>query len=98
MSASNLPPGGTYTFNPAVVTPGAAGGSTAFTVSVPKQSSMASRGKALGTAALALLLLPLACLKRYRGSPPRLLLWILFALTSLGALSGCGTGGYFSQT
>jgi hypothetical protein len=58
---------------------------------------MASRGGTLGPGALALLLLPLTCLKRYRGSPPRLLLGILFALISFGALSGCGTGGYFSQ-
>ena len=99
MSASNLPPGGTYTFNPAAVTPGAAGASTTFTVSVPMQSStVASRGNALGPAALALLLLPLAFLKRHRGSPPRLLLVALLALVSFLAISGCGQGGYFSQT
>jgi hypothetical protein len=99
MSASNLPPGGTYTFNPAAVTPGAAGANTTFTVSVPAQSSVvASRGNALGPAALALLLFPLAYLRRYRGRPPRLFLEMLLALASLGTLSGCGTGGYFSQT
>ncbi len=99
MSASNLPPGATYTFSPAAVTPGAAGANTAFTVSVPRQNNVvASRGSTLGPAALALLLLPLACLKRYRNRPPRLLLGMLLALASLVAMSGCGEGGYFSQT
>jgi MBG domain (YGX type)/Bacterial Ig-like domain (group 3)/FG-GAP-like repeat len=99
MSASNLPPGATYTFSPAAVTPGAVGANTAFTVSVPRQNSVvASRGSTLGPAALALLLLPLACLKRYRNKSPRLLLGMLLALASLVAMSGCGEGGYFSQT
>jgi YVTN family beta-propeller protein len=100
MSASNLPAGATYTFNPPAATPGAGGANTGFTVSIPKQSNVvASRGNnALGMAALALLLLPLACLKRYRGRPPRLLLGMLLALASFVAMSGCGQGGYFSQT
>jgi Bacterial Ig-like domain (group 3)/MBG domain (YGX type)/FG-GAP-like repeat/FG-GAP repeat len=99
MSASSLPPGASYTFNPATVTPGVGGANTTFTVSVPKQSSVvASRASGLGSAALALLLLPFACLKRHRARPQRLLLWILVTLTSLGAVSGCGEGGYFSQT
>jgi Bacterial Ig-like domain (group 3) len=98
MSASNLPPGATYTFSPAAVTPGAAGVNTTLTVSVPNQSSMASRGRRLGPAALALLLLPFAYLKRYRWRPQRLMVWILVGLTSLGVVSGCGEGGYFSQT
>jgi sugar lactone lactonase YvrE len=97
MSASNPPPGATYTFNPAALTPGAAGTNTTFTVSVPPQSSMASRARRLGPVAFALLLLPFACLKRYRRRPQRLLLWMLVALGSLAAVSGCGEGGYFSQ-
>jgi Bacterial Ig-like domain (group 3) len=98
MSASNLPPGATYTFSPAAVTPGAAGANTTFTVTVPKQSSMASRDHRLGPVIFALLLLPFAYLKRHLGTPQRLLLWTLVSLTSLGAVSGCGEGGYFSQT
>ena len=97
MSATNLPLGATYTFSPAAVTPGTAGANTTFTVSVPPQSNMASRSSSLGPAAFALLLLPFACLKRYRRRPQRLLLWLLVMLTSLGAVSGCGEGGYFSQ-
>ena len=98
MSASNLPQGATYTFSPAAVTPGAARVNTTFTVSIPKQSSMASNGRRLEPAALALLLLPFAYLKRYRSRPQRLMVWILLGLTSLGVVSGCGEGGYFSQT
>jgi YVTN family beta-propeller protein len=96
MSASNLPPGATYTFAPSAVTPGTAGANTTFAISVPKQSSMVSRSR-LGPVAFALLLLPFTCLKRYRTNPQRLLLWMLVALTSFGAMSGCGEGGYFSQ-
>jgi hypothetical protein len=97
MSASNLPPGATYTFSPAAVTPGAARANTTFTVSVPKQSAALHTAR-LGRMALALLLLPFAWLRRSRGSPYRLLLWMLVALGSLGAMSGCGAGGYFSQS
>ena len=96
MSASNLPPGAKYTFIPATVTPGTAGANTPFTVSVPQQVA-SSHAKGLGPIAFALLLLPFACVKRYRGRPHRLLLWMLVSLVSLGAMTGCGTGGYFSQ-
>jgi len=98
MSASGLPPGATYTFSPPSVTPGAAGANSTFTVTVPPQSSMASRSRRLGPVAFALLLLPFACMKRYGKRPQRLLVWLLAALVSLGAVSGCGGGGYFSQT
>ncbi|WP_185827338.1 S-layer family protein [Edaphobacter aggregans] len=96
MSASNLPPGATYTFTPAAVTPGASGANTTFTVTVPQQSSMASRTSRIGPAVLALLLLPLTLIKRYRYKPYRLLLWLLIGLTSFSAMTGCGEGGYFS--
>ena len=33
-----------------------------------------------------------------RSQPPRLLLWMLVAMVSFGAVSGCEEGGYFSQT
>jgi hypothetical protein len=96
MSASSLPPGATYTFSPAAVTPAAAGANTNFVVSVPKQSAALRRSR-LGTAALALLVLPFAWFRRSRGRPPWLLLWLLLGLASFGAMSGCGAGGYFSQ-
>jgi hypothetical protein len=77
------------------VTPGATGANTTFTVSVPQQVAALHTGR-LGTAALALLLLPFAWFRRSRGRPHRLLVWLL-ALASLGAVTGCGVGGYFSQ-
>ena len=98
MSATNLPPGATYAFTPAAVTPGAAGVNSTFTVTVPPQSHMASRSRSLGPIVFALLLLPFAWLKRHRKNPQWLLLWIMMALVSFGAVSGCGEGGYFSQT
>jgi YVTN family beta-propeller protein len=96
MSASNLPPGATFTFTPAAVTPSTSGANTTFAVTVPPQTSMASHASHLGPAVLALLLLPLTLLKRYRYKPQRLLLWLLIGLTSFSAMTGCGEGGYFS--
>jgi hypothetical protein len=90
MSASNLPPGATYIFTPAAVTPCASGANTTFAITVPPQTNMASCTSRLGPTVLALLLLPLT---RYK--PHRLLLWLLIGLTSF-AMTGCGEGGYFS--
>ena len=39
MTATNLPPGSSYAFAPTAVTPGSAGATSTFTVSVPKQSA-----------------------------------------------------------
>jgi hypothetical protein len=98
MSALNLPPGATYTFTPATVTPGASGSNTAFVISVPQKNIATSHTKALGPMAFALVLMPFACLKRYRERPFRLLSWMLVAVAFVGAITGCGAGGYFSQT
>ena len=97
LAATNLPPGATYTFSPSTVTPGSAGASSTFAVSVPKQSAAMRHGSKTPLV-LALLLLPLALLRRTRSRPPRLLLWMLLTLTSIGVITGCGTGGYFSET
>ena len=97
LTATNLPPGSTYTFSPATVIPDSAGASSTFTVSVPKQSAVVRRGSNTPLV-LALLLLPVALLRRTRGRPPRLLLWLLLTLTSIGVITGCGAGGYFSET
>jgi hypothetical protein len=96
MSASNLPPGATVTFSPAAVTPGTSGANTTFAVTVPPQTSMTARTSRLGSAVLALLLLPLTLIRRYRYKPQRLLLWLLIGLTTFSAMTGCGEGGYFS--
>jgi hypothetical protein len=96
MTATNLPPGSSYTFAPTAVTPGSASATSTFTVSVPKQNA-ALRRVSKTPFALVVLLLPLAFLRRTRARPPRLLLWLLLGLTSFGAISGCGAGGYFNQ-
>ena len=96
LTATNLPPGSSYTFAPTTLTPGSAGATSTFTVTVPKQSG-ALRRVSKTPFALAVLLLPLAFLRRTRARPPRLLLWLLLGLTSFGAISGCGAGGYFNQ-
>jgi hypothetical protein len=95
LTATNLPPGATYTFSPATVTPGSAGASSTFTVSVPKQSAVRHGSKT--PLILAVILVPLALLRRMRGRPPLLFLWLLLTLTSIGVITGCGAGGYFSQ-
>jgi YVTN family beta-propeller protein len=96
MSASNLPPGATYTFTPAAITPGGAGANTTFAISVPKQSATLDRSYR-SPLVLAVLFVPFVFLRRTQGRPPRLLLWMLAALTCFGAMPGCGEGGYFSQ-
>jgi YVTN family beta-propeller protein len=97
LTATNLPPGATYTYSPATVTPGSAGASSTFAVSVPKQSA-AMRYGSKAPLILAVLLAPLALLRRTRSRPPRLLLWLLLTLTSIGVVTGCGAGGYFSES
>ena len=94
-TATNLPPGSTYSFAPTSVTPTPAGATSTFTISVPKQSATL-HGASKTPFVLGVLLLPLALLRRTRARP-RLLLWLLIGLTSLGTISGCGTGGYFNQ-
>ncbi|RSL18366.1 YVTN family beta-propeller protein [Edaphobacter aggregans] len=96
LTATNLPPGSSYSFAPPILTPGSAAATSTFTVNVPKQSA-ALRRISKTPFALAVLLLPLAFLRRTRARPPRLLLWLLLGLTSSGAISGCGSGGYFNQ-
>ena len=93
LTATNLPPGATYTYTPPTVTPGNTGASSTLAISTPKQSASVVRPK--GTLLALGLLLPFATLRRGRGKPRRLLLWLI-ALAVLGTSVGCG-GGYFSQ-
>ncbi|HEY6413203.1 MAG TPA: Ig-like domain repeat protein [Edaphobacter sp.] len=96
LTASGLPAGASYTFNPATVTPGSAGADSTLTISVPHQSAMLRRNLRMPLV-LAVLLVPFALGRRTRGRPPRLLLWMLAALAGFTAMTGCGTGGYFNQ-
>lgn len=97
LTATNLPPGATYTYTPPAVTPGAAGATSIFTVTVPKQTAESNRRGSESSLALAVLLLPLTLIRRVRKSPQRLLVWIILSFGFLGAITGCGVGGYFSQ-
>jgi hypothetical protein len=46
---------------------------------------------------LALVLLPVASLKRARGRLHRLLTWFVVSFAFIGSAIGCGGGGYFNQ-
>jgi hypothetical protein len=96
LTATGLPAGATYTFSPNPVTPGASGINSELTVNVPMQSARLDRGYRTPLV-LAVMLVPLALLRRTRCRPPRLLLWLLVAMASFTAMTGCGSGGYFSQ-
>jgi hypothetical protein len=99
LSASGLPPGATYSFNPATVIPGTAGASTVLTVQTSPTVAGLKQLRDLPILAV-LLLLPFAGMRRMRRklSPAlRLLSLILISLAALLPLSGCGGGGYFGQ-
>jgi hypothetical protein len=96
LSATNLPHGATFTFTPSTITPGSAGATSTFTVSVPKQSAALHRSTQVPLV-LAVVLLPFAALKRARGKPHRWLLWFVVSFAFIGSAIGCGSGGYFNQ-
>ncbi|MGA2413286.1 MAG: hypothetical protein ABSF59_02500 [Candidatus Sulfotelmatobacter sp.] len=104
LSATGLPPGATYTFNPAVVTPGTAAATSTFTVNTaPATASLRPRqNMAWGFA----MFLPAAFLLPWAGSRngrrkarwfPVLPLLLVGLALGIGSLSGCGAGGLFSQ-
>jgi len=95
LSASGLPAGASYTFNPPTVTPGANGADSTLTISVPRQSAMLHLSLRTPLV-LAGLLVPFAALRRKRGRTTLLMLWLMLTLASFGVMTGCGTGGYFS--
>jgi hypothetical protein len=107
LTASGLPPGATYNFSPATVTPGGGTATTQLTIAIPRNTAALLKphelpwSGALGTAALGMLLLPLSAFRRMRSALRRTsLLSVLLLLASLGAmagLSGCGAGGLFGQ-
>ena len=96
LGATNLPQGATFTFAPSTITPGNAGATSTFTVSVPKQIAALHRSPRVPLI-LAVVLLPFAALKRARVKPHRLLIWLVVSLGFIGSAIGCGSGGYFNQ-
>jgi hypothetical protein len=95
-TATGLPTGSSSTFSPVSVMPGANGTTSTLTVTVPKQTAMLRRDSGIPLV-LAVLMLPLAGLRRQRSRVPRVLLWLLIMATSFGVITGCGVGGYFNQ-
>jgi sugar lactone lactonase YvrE len=106
LSATGLPAGATVAFSPATIAAGS--GATPVTMTVqtikPQTARDAKPGGSLGTMALALLLLPMAGIKRVRRrlrKMPGLPVVLAAAALSLGAmvcLTGCGSsGGFFNQ-
>lgn len=96
LTATNLPPGATYTYTPPTVTPGVPGATSTFTVTVPPQTTASKRGSTGMPYVIMALLLPLTIWRASRRRPLRLLLWLIFSFTVIGSAIGCGVGGYFS--
>jgi hypothetical protein len=103
LSATGLPPGATYTFTPAVVTPGAAAAITTFTVHTAKATSSLLRIERTPWEFAALLpamfLLPWASPCGRRKARRFFVLPLLLGLLALGiaGITSCGAGGLFSQ-
>jgi trimeric autotransporter adhesin len=99
LSASGLPSGATATFKPASVTPGSAAAATTMTIATTKQTAMLQELRPAAPLMLGLLL-PLFGLRRARRKLQRYCMLLLFAVLSIGAvtgLSGCSPGGFFGQ-
>jgi hypothetical protein len=104
LSATGLPPGATYTFNPAVVTPGTAAAATTFTIDTATTTASLRPRKSMTW--MFAMFLPAAFLLPWAGSRKRrrkarwfpVLPLLLIGLTlGVAGLSGCGAGGLFGQ-
>jgi hypothetical protein len=107
LSASGLPPGVTATFAPSSIAAGAGTSTTVLTLSASSLAELQKGRQPFGglgsSVALALLLLPFLFGKRARKAAARLscagrLLIALLALAAVGAIAGCGGGGFFGHT
>jgi len=107
LSASGLPAGVTATFAPASIAAGAVTSTSTMTLSASNLAYQPNKTRSFGgiatCAALAFLLLPMAFGRRARRAAARLsrpgrMLVALLALVVLGAMTGCGGGGFFSHS
>jgi hypothetical protein len=100
LSATELPPGATASFNPATVTPGAAGAPTVMTIQLAKLAASLSgkeQSAPAGRFVFASLLLAACCLSgaRRKRWPTQLKQVALFAVLSFAAVATVGCGGGF---
>jgi hypothetical protein len=104
LSATGLPPGATYTFNPPVITPGAAAATTTFTVNTATTTASSRPGQ--NTTWMFAMFLPAAFLLPWAGSRKRwrkarwlpvLPLLLIGLALGIAGMSGCGAGGLFGQ-
>ncbi len=107
LSASGLPPGVTASFMPSSIATGVGRYTSILTLSAGSMAQSPRNGSpfasGLSSTALALLLLPLAFIKRARKIAAGLsrsgrMLIALLALAAAGAISGCGGGGLFNHS
>ena len=104
LTASGLPPGATFSFSPPSVTPGSNPVETALAIQTtrtaaalnpPPRSWWGFPGLALG------LLLPVCVSRRlrtaFRQNPLCSLALLLFSLSAVAGLAGCGAGGLFGH-
>lgn len=98
LTVSGLPTGATATLTPTSVTPGASATNFVLTVSTQKFHAQMQH-LAGGSLGLALLLLPFVRNRRMRCASHRMarLAMLLLLATAAGALSGCGSSGFFGQ-
>lgn len=98
LTVSGLPTGATATLTPTSVTPGSSATNFVLTVSTQKFHAQMQH-LAGGSVGLALLLLPFVRNRRMRRASHRMarLAMLLLLATAAGALSGCGSSGFFGQ-
>ena len=102
LTATGLPAGATYSFSPAMVTPGSAAASTVLTVQTVKPVATVRNLGGVAGIAFALLVLPFGVSRKKCEAlkKTRLLgaLGVLLLLGSTAGLTGCGTSnGFFGQ-
>jgi sugar lactone lactonase YvrE len=106
LSVGALPPGVTASFNPSSIAAGAGKSTSVLTLTAGSQAILHKNNRPVGgmasTAALALLLLPLAFNRGFRRRAAKLSQagrWLiaLLALAAASALTACGGGGFFTH-
>jgi hypothetical protein len=100
LSATGLPAGATTTFTPNPITIGASPASFTMTILVPKISGSMHPTSLFGASTIAIGLLLLPFLRRFRHVPLlSLCAALLLGIAAIGGITGCGAeSGYFSKS